>query len=167
MRLIFALSIGLFTSLILPSHAATNPNEELKKFKQECIDYYRRPVMNIRNDSLNDVAFADFLKMRGRAVGPMIILNIKRLKKLTKASQLFFVAHECGHHALGHLYFQPPGVDFEQEADCYALRLLIRQGDFTMKDIKNVQEDMQKFAQASVHHRDGVSRAKALLHCME
>jgi len=137
--------------------------DELEMFKYDCIDFRRRPVLNVRNDGLNDVAFSDFMRMHG----PMIILNIKRLKKLSKASQKFFVVHECGHHELGHFYSRLPGEKAEREADCYALTTLIRRGEFTLQDIADVQSDMRKFGRASAHHHDGVTRAKILIDCLE
>ncbi|MGH1405730.1 MAG: hypothetical protein ACRBBJ_04130 [Rhodomicrobiaceae bacterium] len=142
----------------LPSH---------KYLDSRCTDYYSRPVLHVRNDSLSDVAFSDLMRHRGVAMGPMTILNIRRLSKLSKASQLFFIAHECGHHVLGHLYFRLPGQTAEQEADCYAIRSLIRSGMFTLKDVADVQTDMRKYAQASRMHISGDERAIALIGCME
>ena len=143
------------------------PSEGHKYLDTRCTDYYSRPVLHVRNDSLNDVAFSDLMRHRGVPMGPMTILNIRRLSKLSKASQLFFIAHECGHHVLGHLYFRQPGQMAEQEADCYAIRSLIRSGVFTLNDVADVQEDMRKYAQPSRMHISGEERALALIDCME
>jgi|GEM_PF-5271594 len=132
-----------------------------------CTDYYSRPVLHVRNDSLSDVAFSDLMRHRGVPMGPMTILNIRRLSKLSKAAQLFFIAHECGHHVLGHLYFRSSRQLAEQEADCYAIRTLIRSGLFTLKDVADVQVDMRKYAQASTMHISGDERAVALIECLE
>ena len=157
---------GIFL-LAEPAIAKTEqPSNELDMFKVECIDFRRLPVVHVRNDSLNDVAFSDFMRSPGAIFQPMIIINVRRLKQLSKASQAFFVMHECGHHVLGHFYFRQPGLNLEQEADCYALRTLIRQKRFTLSDIKAVQKDMRKFGQASVHHKDGEVRATALMDCI-
>ncbi len=150
-----------------PAIAKTEkPTNELDMFKVDCIDFRRLPVVHVRNDSLNDVAFSDFMRSPGPLFQPMIIINVKRLKELSKASQAFFVMHECGHHVLGHFYFREPGLNLEQEADCYALRTLIRRGRFTLSDIKAVQKDMRKFARPSIHHKDGKIRATALMDCI-
>lgn len=139
----------------------------LDAFAYKCIDYHKRPVLNVRNDTLNDVAFSDMMRMRGMNMGPMTIFNNKRLASLSPASQRFFLAHECGHHVLGHLYLRRRGLEAEQEADCYALRSLIRKGQFTLKDIKDVQKDMRKYARASLYHKGGRARADELMNCLE
>ncbi len=143
------------------------PTAAHKYLDSRCTDYYSRPVLHVRNDSLSDVAFSDLMRHRGVPMGPMTILNIRRLTKLTKASQLFFIAHECGHHVLGHLYFRQSGQFAEQEADCYAIRSLIRSGVFTLNDVADVQSDMRKYAQRSLMHVAGEERALALIDCME
>ena len=169
MRLCLVIFLCLGVSLVSNGFASTKPDmaPELEKYQYKCVDFHRRPVLNVRNDSLNDVAFSDMMRMRGIVMGPMIILNIKRLKQLSKASQLFFVMHECGHHVLGHLYVRKPGLETEQEADCFAVRKLIRAGRFTLKDIKDVQADMRKFAKASFYHKGGAARADALMTCID
>ncbi len=169
MRLFLITFFCVGFSLVSYGLANTKPESgpEIEKFQYECVDFHRRPVLNVRNDSLNDVAFSDMMRMRGIVMGPMIILNIKRLKQLSKASQIFFVMHECGHHVLGHLYVRKPGLETEQEADCYAVRKLIRSGRFTLKDIQDVQTDMRKFAKASFYHKGGAARADALMQCIE
>lgn len=142
-------------------------DQSVQEIRAECTDYYQRPVLNIRNDSLNDVAFSDLLRHKGVNIGPLIIINYKLLTSLSKASQKFFIAHECGHHALGHLYFRLPGPEAETAADCYAVRTLIRSGEFTFSHIEEVQKDMRKFGRRTVYHLDGNSRADALLKCID
>lgn len=166
------LAVLLIVSSLITTAKAGNPllkpkPERLEAYSYKCKDYFRRPVLNVRNDTLNDVAFSDMMRMGGMIMGPMIIFNSKRLKTLTKASQKFFLAHECGHHVLGHLYFRRIGHAAEQEADCYAIRHLIRIGQFTIKDIEDVQGDMRKYGQASLYHKNGEERASALTECME
>ncbi|GJM01597.1 MAG: hypothetical protein DHS20C08_00980 [Rhodomicrobium sp.] len=162
-------AIACLLALIPPAAAQSIEkwDQKTKIVKITCQDYYRRPVLNVRNDTLNDVAFSDLLRHRGVHMGPMIIINYRILATLSQASQKFFITHECGHHALGHLYFRPPGLQAEKEADCYAVRTLIRQGGFTLDDIENVQEDMRKFARKTPFHPSGERRAAELLKCIE
>lgn len=138
-----------------------------KLLESKCVDYYKRPVLHVRNDTIGDVALANVMRLQGVNMGPMTIVNINRLSKLSRASQLFFIAHECGHHVLGHLYFRSPGQSVEQEADCYAIRSLIRGGFFTLKDVETVQSDLRDYAQPSNYHATGQKRADALIECME
>lgn len=169
--LLTLLSISFISLLMTEKPASAQKVERwdqtVKMVKVTCKDFYRRPVLNVRNDSLNDVAFSDMMRHRGVNMGPMIIINYRMMANLTEASRKFFVTHECGHHALGHLYFPRPGKKAEQEADCYALRTLIRNGSFTFKHIKSVQEDMRKFGRKTVYHPSGEMRARALMGCIE
>lgn len=174
MRLMNILSIILATTLLFTAAAKLAHAQKIEKWDQktslvklQCFDYYRRPVLNVRNDTLNDVAFSDLLRHRGVHMGPMIIINYKILARLSKPSQRFFITHECGHHVLGHLYFRRPGPVAEQEADCYAVRTLIRSGEFTLKHIEAVQQDMITFGRKTNYHLAGEERAAALLKCIE
>ena len=138
-----------------------------KLLESKCVDYYKRPVLHVRNDKIGDVASSNMMRLQGVNMGPMTIVNINRITKLSRASQLFFIAHECGHHVLGHLYFRRPGQVVEQEADCYAIRSLIRNGMFTLKDVASVQSDLRQYGRASQYHATGSERASALIQCME
>jgi len=158
----FLLLTGLiFNPVITRAEAA-----QTDYLRFQCFDYYKRPVLNVKNDTLNDVAFSDLLRHRGVDVGPMIILNTKLLNKLKKPSRQFFIAHECAHHALGHLYFRRSNEQAEQQADCHALRTLIRRSGFTLKDIEAVQSDMRIFGRASHSHLKGNERAIELMKCI-
>lgn len=163
----FSLLCILITEKPVQAQKVEMWDQTVKLVKATCQDYYRRPVLNVRNDTLNDVAFSDLLRHRGVHMGPMIIINYRILSTLSKAAQKFFITHECGHHALGHLYFRPPGLQAEKEADCYAVRTLIRQDGFTLKDIENVQADMRKYARKTPFHPSGKRRAEELLKCIE
>ena len=164
----FLSGVGVVAFLMVPPVVAQAAlvEDEFEALKIECVDVRGIPVLNVRNDTLNDVAFSDLMRPMGPVFYPLIIMNVKRLQQLSKASQAFFVAHECGHHVLGHLYQRRPGVNVEQEADCYALRTLIRRGWFTFQHIRDVQNDMRKFARASIYHADGPGRASALMDCL-
>ncbi len=172
MRLVITIILSLGAAALSIAQAANLPQGPQRftpdaAFDYRCIDYHKRPVLNVRNDTLNDVAFSDLMRVRGINMGPMTIFNYQRLKALSKASQKFFLAHECGHHVLGHLYFRRLGYAAEQEADCYAIRILIRRGKFTLKDIEDVQGDMRKYAQSSAFHKKGTDRAVELMNCLE
>lgn len=163
----FSFLLFLSTFPVFSALAAEEVADGNKYLENQCFDYYSRPVLHVRNDSLGDVAFSDLMRHRGVPMGPMTIINAKRLSKLSQASQAFFIVHECGHHVLGHLYIRRPGNIAEQQADCYAIRTLIRNGMFTMDDVRDVQADMKKYAQASFHHVTGEERAKELMNCLE
>lgn len=167
MKTFITVFVGLVFCQISAVYSSPDTENEITHYERQCFDVHRRPVLNVRNDTLNDVAHSDLIKVRGAILGPLIVINVKWMKELSKASQMFFVAHECGHHALGHLYQRKLGNLAEQEADCYAVRTLIRQGEFTLQNIAEVQTDMHKFARASIHHKGGDKRAASLMGCLD
>lgn len=169
MRWLPLISLTFLIAVTTAAHAQKIEqwDQNVQEIHSVCTDYYQRPVLNVRNDTLNDVAFSDLLRHKGINIGPLIIINYKLLNSLSKSSQKFFIAHECGHHALGHLYFRPPGFEAEKAADCYAVRTLIRSGEFTFSNIVEVQNDMRKFGRRTVYHLDGKSRADELLKCLD
>src|SRR5687768_9920371 len=64
-----------------------------------CTDFRGIPVVLIPNPNLNDVGWATL----GPGGEPVMILNPLVINPLHPVFQLFWYAHECAHHALGHL----------------------------------------------------------------
>ena len=91
-----------------------------------CNDAYGIPVMTKPAPYLNDVGMA---RIEGNGLR-VIYLNPVILGQLPPFIQLFWYAHECAHHALGHTYgFNQ--LYREVEADCWAVRLGRNQGWLT------------------------------------
>ena len=59
---------------------------------------------------------------------PVIYMNPGVLQQQPVEMQLFWYAHECAHHALGHLAY--PNLMNEAAADCWAVRVGRSQGWF-------------------------------------
>ncbi|HEV7258903.1 MAG TPA: hypothetical protein VGN82_14075 [Bosea sp. (in: a-proteobacteria)] len=89
-----------------------------------CVNFQGFPVMLVPNAQLNDI---------GRAVmapngQPVMLLNPIGMNNLPPSLQLFIYAHECAHHALGHL--ANPSLASESQADCWAIQTGRNQGWF-------------------------------------
>ena len=77
-----------------------------------CHDFRNRLVNIIDVRALGDAGRAEYIP----AQGPVIMVDPDLMATLPENLQVFFKLHECGHHALGHLY--APSDRSEKEADC-------------------------------------------------
>ena len=126
-----------------------------------CVDMRGIPVASVLDYNLNDVATAA-LAPNG---APIILYNPRVLASTRWQTRLFFYAHECGHHALGHpLEGLRPGQ--EQEADCWGIRTLVEAGRLSDTDISLIQQDISNFARGDWTHLPGPQRAINLRLCL-
>src|SRR4051812_16712352 len=80
-----------------------------------CRDINGVPVGSVEKRALRDIAMATIYNG-----SPVIFYNPTVLSWVSPSTRLFFYAHECGHHALGHpLTGVQPGQ--EQAADCWGI----------------------------------------------
>lgn len=96
---------------------------------------------------------------------PVIIYNPNVLTWVTPATRVFFYAHECAHHVLGHGVRGHPLLR-EQEADCWAVQQLTGRGIFGDQEINAVQWDLSRFARGDWSHLPGPIRAINLRACI-
>ena len=126
-----------------------------------CVDFRGIPVASVRLQHLGDVAQARF----GNDGSPVIYYDPEVLAWLHPQTRLFFYAHECGHHVLGHLAQSPrPGT--EQEADCWAINVLYADGFIDDDDVAIIQGDINRFGRGDWTHLPGRMRAINLRRCL-
>ena len=126
-----------------------------------CTDVGGVPVASIRDDTLNDVAKASFYNGR-----PVIQYNPRVLAWVSPQTRLFFYGHECGHHKLGHL-LQGLRLGQEQEADCFGIVVLVRNGMLSETDIRYIQRDLAQAGAGDWTHLPGPQRAINLRACLQ
>ncbi|MEP2532730.1 hypothetical protein [Shimia sp.] len=96
---------------------------------------------------------------RGRAV---ILLNPEILESYPPMAREFWLAHECGHHAL------TPAYNTEAEADCYAMRRLRKKLVRTPEQLLELQDALYALPDTAwSDHRPDEARIKALAQCGE
>lgn len=103
---------------------------------------------------------------------PMIIIDPKVAKNLTK-TQRFLIAHECGHHYLGHanetnvrLDPRPQRIaEEEMDADCFAAQQLIIYGD--LREISNAIFTFSQDRRSKHPYPDDPARARKIKDCAE
>lgn len=98
-----------------------------------CYDARGLPVVLRSAPHLNDVGKA-WIAPNG---APVIFLNPRVLSTLPRAVQLFWYAHECAHHVLGHTLGMPQ-MRSEMDADCWAIRTGRNQGWFLHRDLRSM-----------------------------
>lgn len=125
-----------------------------------CVDMMGRPVASVLNVAVPDVAVAR-LGPRGE---PLIFYNPNVLARMAPQTRLFFYAHECAHHALGHMFNGNP-MSAEQEADCWGIRTLYQRGLLNDRDVTIVQRDLS-FSPGDWTHLPGPPRAFNLRRCL-
>jgi hypothetical protein len=125
-----------------------------------CIDFRGIPVASVADMRVQDVAIATYAP-NGR---PVILYNANVLRWLAQPTRIFFYAHECAHHALGHGVSGHP-MTIEQEADCWAIRELASRDIISPLDFRTIQNDIARFGQGDRTHLPGPQRAANLGLC--
>ena len=153
----FALCLLAFTLFAKMSYRAS-----AQMTPSGCLDMFGQPIIAIASHRIRDVGFAKRDKRRG----PMIVYNPRLLARLKPQTRLFFYAHECAHHSLGHTVGLGHPLAVEQEADCWAVRNLVKRHFFSHHDVSVVQKDLARLARGDRTHLPGPERAKRLPGCL-
>lgn len=124
-----------------------------------CIDHLGRPVLSIRDDTVSTIAVA---KVENGA--PVIRYNGTVLSYFAPESRLFWYAHECAHHALGHAMRNNP-LSREKEADCWAVRELVDAGLINRSDLRIIMDDISMLPGDGWVYLPGPQRALLLGAC--
>ena len=91
----------------------------------------------------------------GASIGAFIILNPKKLDRLSAATRLFVYSHECAHQLYG------PG---EERADCYAAKRGKAEGWLRESDIAQVCRIFPHKSRSAAHP-DRAARCAAIRAC--
>ncbi len=126
-----------------------------------CRDVRGIPVVSTPGP-INDVAVAR-LGPRGE---PVIIYNPNVLRWMAPQTRLFWYAHECAHHALGHAFGAAHPLEVEQQADCWGIRTLMERGTLSQRDLPIIQRDISR-STGDWTHLPGPRRALNLSACLE
>lgn len=137
------------------------PNEvTIAGLTVQCQDFRGRHVTTLKVDELGDVGRAWVVNMT-----PFIVMDSHLLMQLPVKLQLFFYAHECAHHILGHWY--TPSVNNEIEADCWAIRYGRDTGLFRRQEVADFAPWLAASKGSRFGHLPGPRRAQSLLECFD
>ena len=125
-----------------------------------CRDFRRRIVRTVDVSDLGDVGRAEFIEGM-----PVIMLDQALLAALPANLQIFFKLHECGHHALGHLF--APSQRSEREADCWAIKEGRRLQVFSLADVIAWKPHFAASQGSKMGHLPGPQRVEFLTGCYQ
>lgn len=151
-----SLSISVFFLLAL-----TYPVDAQVTF-EGCTDFRGLPVASVLDYSVNDVAVASLAP----SGAPIIKYNPNALSIYHPKTKMFWYAHECGHHALGHTFGTAHPLVREQQADCWAIRTLRQRSFFSDNDVNIVQSELSRIPFGDWTHLPGPQRAINLSACL-
>lgn len=133
-------------------------------------------VVNGQSVSIEDAPDLDNLSIATRETDPdgrvqfFITVNLKALKTLALPTRLFWLEHECGHHALGHTRanaLPPPsqlGRD-EVAADCWGVRKMASKINNDGGELETAIRDMNRIP-GGEGYPTGAVRAACLKTCL-
>ena len=104
-----------------------------------------------RRPTVLDPNFVDF----GGAYPGFLILNLRKIKRLPRAVQLYVFAHECGHQFRG---------TNEEAVDCFAVKRGRRQGWLSAAGLKQICKFMGPLA-GDTMHATGTVRCQLMRQC--
>lgn len=120
-----------------------------------CVSFYGEPVRIYMTRGLNNVGIATRVR-NGR---PIIVMNPDVLARFQPLVQVWWFAHECGHHALG-------PYNSETNADCWGVRVLRDQGFIrSVHDLEAFAWDLGSLPGSAMGHLPGPQRAQNVITC--
>lgn len=156
--------LGLIAVAILltfiPSRPEAAPRFTVAGQAMDCTDFRGRSVLAIKVTDLGDVGRAWVVN-----TVPYILLDPEVLRTLPKPLQIFFYAHECAHHTLGHWY--NPSPQSEREADCWAINYGRNAGFFRRQTVVDFEPWLAKSKGSRFGHLPGPQRVKYMLSCFD
>lgn len=72
---------------------------------------------------------------------PVILYNEQALNRTSPQGRQFVYLHECGHHALRHVWKDPSRLR-EMEADCWAIQQMVEQGIIKERKVDELQAEI-------------------------
>ena len=127
-----------------------------------CNDAHGLPVALVPDPQLDNVGRA-WVAPNG---APVISLNPHVLAMFPPAIQLFWYAHECSHHILGHTLRVPQPRD-EMDADCRAIRGGRDQGWFRREDLHSMYDYFINNPGSPWGHLPGQQRLQHFANCFD
>jgi hypothetical protein len=102
-----------------------------------CLDRHDQPIQAVVDNAL---PFAGVATITVDGV-PVIFYNKHSLSRNTPQARQFVYLHECGHHALRHVWKDPSRLR-EMEADCWAIQHMVEQGIIKERKVDELQAEI-------------------------
>ena len=102
-----------------------------------CLDREDQPIRGVIDNNLPWVGVAT-VTVDGT---PVIFYNARLLGQASQEARHFVYLHECGHHALRHVWKDPSRMR-EAEADCWAVQYMVEHGYIKRRNIDRLQAEI-------------------------
>lgn len=129
-----------------------------------CNDAEGKPVRVVE---MKDTKFLSTAARDSSDQSRVVLQNNTILSWIKNETRLFFLAHECAHHALGHSIAPTYDMALEIEADCWASRKLVEDGLLDEEQVRLIQRDLYTFDVAEWRIAPGPFRQIDIAACVE
>ena len=102
-----------------------------------CLDRQDQPIQAVVD---NDLPYAGVATITVDGA-PVIFYNKQALSRTSPQARRFVYLHECGHHALRHVWKDPSRLR-EMEADCWAVQQMVEQGLIKKRKVDELQAEI-------------------------
>ena len=102
-----------------------------------CFDRQDQPIQAVVD---NGLPYAGVATITADGV-PVIFYNKQALSRTSPQARHFVYLHECGHHALRHVWKDPSRLR-EMEADCWAVQQMVEQGLIKKRKVDELQAEI-------------------------
>lgn len=102
-----------------------------------CLDRFDQPIQAVVD---NDLPYAGVATIAVDGA-PVIFYNKQVLDRTSPQARHFVYLHECGHHALRHVWKDPSRLR-EMEADCWAIQQMVEQGIIKERKVDDLQAEI-------------------------
>ena len=146
--------------LLLPLLLLASPLPAQVPF-DACRDRNDQVIAGIADNTTDHAAFATIRDGR-----PLIIWNANANRHLSDTEQIFIYLHECAHHRLGHLHIHGDDRRLEQEADCWAIQLMVDGGMIKGRHLASLERSRRR-VEGDDTHLGGEAHVWSLRRCLE
>lgn len=130
----------------------------------QCVNSNGNPVRVVEVKELKTMSRA---ALDSADNSPVVLKNSKILSWIKEETRLYFFAHECAHHALGHTISERHNMDLEIEADCWAATKLVQEKILDAEQIRLVQREINAFGVIEWRIAPGPFRQIEIMECVE
>ncbi len=102
-----------------------------------CLDRHDQPIRAVVDNALPYAGVAT-ITVDG---APIILYNAQALRSTSPQGRRFVYLHECGHHALRHVWKDRSPLR-EMEADCWAIQQMVEQGIIKERKVDELQAEI-------------------------
>ena len=156
----FCFFVAFLSGLVVYQHSAS-AQTMIGGMPVSCNDFRGFPVYVVANPMLNDVGMATL----GPNGQPIMVLNPGVLQSQPPVLQLFWYAHECAHHVLGHIVNRSQLN--EAQADCWAVRTGRQQGWFPPQAFQLLIQVLGNSPGSPWGHLPGPAQIQNMLSCYQ